>query len=105
MRLNGNWLVSYRKLFAIRSSDEYWRACVDSLLEPSDRVLVDISESSDALEWELSQCVERMADRIILLASENQREIVESWMGLGGACACRAPNAAAICSPEGTNRR
>jgi hypothetical protein len=84
VRLNGNWLVSYRKLFAIRSSDEYWRACVDSLLEPSDRVLVDISESSDALEWELSQCVERMADRTILLAEEDQREIVESWMGLGG---------------------
>jgi hypothetical protein len=84
VRLNVNWLVSYRKLFAIRSSDEYWRACVDSLLERSDLVLVDISQPSDALEWELSQCVERLPDRTILLAAEDQLEIVENWMGSDG---------------------
>jgi hypothetical protein len=84
VRLNVNWLVSYRKLFAIRSSDEYWRACVDSLLERSDLVLVDISLPSDALEWELSRCIERMPDRTILLAAEEQRAVVESWMGSGG---------------------
>jgi hypothetical protein len=84
VRLNVNWPVSYRKLFAVRSSDEYWRACVDSLLEHSDLVLVDISQPSDALEWELSQCVERLPDRTILLAAEDQREVVESWMGSGG---------------------
>jgi hypothetical protein len=84
VRLNVNWLVSYRKLFAIRSSDEYWRACVDLLLERSDLALIDISQPSDALEWELLQCVERMPGRTILLAAEDQREIVERWMGLGG---------------------
>ena len=84
VRLNLNWLVSYRKLFEIRLSDEYWRACVDSLLERSDLVLVDISQPSDALEWGLSQCVERLPDRTKLLAAEDQREIVESWMGSGG---------------------
>jgi hypothetical protein len=84
VRLNVNWLVSYGKLFAIRSSDEYWRACVDSLLKRSDLVLADISHPSDALEWELSQCIERMPDRTILLAVEDQQEIVESWMGSGG---------------------
>jgi len=47
-------------------------------------VLVDISQPSDALEWELSQCIERMPDRTILLAVEDQREMVESWIESGG---------------------
>lgn len=85
VRLNVNWLVSYRKLFAIRSSDEYWRACVELLLERADLALIDISEPSEALQWEVSQCLERMPGRTILLAAEDQREIGEQWIASAAA--------------------
>jgi hypothetical protein len=35
-RLNLNWLVSARKIFPIRSSDDYWQACVGTLLDQAD---------------------------------------------------------------------
>ncbi len=72
-RLNVNWLVSYRKIFPIESSDDYWQACVGTLLEHADVIVMDISNFSASMSWELEECERRqLLDRTILLVDDEK---------------------------------
>ena len=72
-RLNVNWLVSYRKIFPIESSDAYWQACVGTLLERADVIVMDISNFSASMSWELEECGRRhLLDRTILLVDDEK---------------------------------
>jgi HEAT repeat protein len=79
--LNVNWLVSYRKVFAIRSSDELWRDCVDGLLGRADLVVMDISVPSEALIWEIAECIKHnLQARAIFLLAKEYEESGHSWI-------------------------
>ena len=71
-RLNLNWLVSYRKIFPIATSDEYWQRAVGSLLEKAELVVMDISSFSVSMEWEIGECHRRnlLARTIFLVSRE-----------------------------------
>jgi hypothetical protein len=73
--LNLNWLVDLRKIFPIRLSDDYWQACVKALLDDADVVVMEVSNFSAALSWELHECERRgLLNRIILLAEREHAE-------------------------------
>jgi hypothetical protein len=72
-RLNINWLVSYRKIFPTATSDEYWRRSVGVLLEKAELVVMDISNFSASMEWEIAECHRReLLSRTILLVSRDK---------------------------------
>ena len=81
-RLNLNWLVSFRKIFPIQSSDDYWRACVNALLEHADLVVMEVSDFSPAMSWEFQQCRDRqLLDRVILLADRERAGFATARIG------------------------
>jgi hypothetical protein len=73
VRLNLNWLVSLRKIFPVRSSDEYWKVCMQTLLEHADLVVMEISEVSEAVSWELHECECRLLSKSEIKMSGNRR--------------------------------
>lgn len=79
--LNVNWMVSWRKIFPIRSSDEYWQTCVTTLIEGADLAVVDISIPRDALRWEITNCIRcGLAKRMIFLASQANEQQSRTWL-------------------------
>jgi len=53
-RRNLNWAVARSKVFAIRSTDDMWRPTVGELMKRVDAILIDVTEVTDGLCWELS---------------------------------------------------
>jgi len=88
-RLNLNWMVSFRKIFPVVSSDEFWQPCVEALLENADLVVMDISSLSDSLDWEIAQCSRRgLLPKTVLLIHQDhaadgdaRRETFEKQLG------------------------
>jgi len=81
---NINWFVSWSKTFPVRSSDECWRECVRELGRRADLVLIDISQPSENLAWEIGQCLETDITRQLILLAEDRslpgaRRFLERW--------------------------
>jgi hypothetical protein len=74
-RLNLNWLVSFRKIFPVQSSDACWQSCVATLLDGADVVVMDITRFSESMSWELQECHRRgLFDRLVLVAEAGQAD-------------------------------
>jgi hypothetical protein len=90
-----NWLVSYRKIFPIESSDDYWQACVGTLLEHADVIVMDISNFSASMSWELEECRRQLLDRTILLVDDEKvppgTSALERLPAAAGAAVVHAP--------------
>lgn len=70
--LNVNWLLSIRKIFPIECSDEVWQACIARLLPTADLVLIDVSQPSVWIEWELSECARLgVMNRVLAIADRS----------------------------------
>ena len=81
---NINWFLSWSKTFPVRSSDDCWRDCVRELGRRADLVLIDISQPSENLAWEIGQCLGGdLTARLILLAEDRSvpeaRRFLERW--------------------------
>jgi hypothetical protein len=88
-RLNVNWILSPRKIFPIETSDEYWQQCVGLLLEKADLIVMEVSNFSDAMAWEIAELGRRdlLKKTILLMRSdgdinEDPRLNLESKMGV-----------------------
>jgi hypothetical protein len=78
-RLNINWLVSFRKIFPIATSDEYWQRSVGILLEKADMVVMDISSFTASMGWEIAECHHReLLSKTILLISREKADQSEA---------------------------
>jgi hypothetical protein len=67
--LSMNWLMSWRKIFAIECEDRLWQSAVSVLLEDAHLVIIDVSRHTGALVWELQECARReLLDRVVLIA-------------------------------------
>jgi hypothetical protein len=80
VRLNVNWMVSYGKLFALRTSDEFWRASVRLMLDHADLAVIDLSESSESLLWEIDECLKSLPGRTIFLAGHEKYGPAVEWI-------------------------
>ena len=56
-RRNLNWVVAYSKVFAVRCVDEVWQQSVMELLSHSDAVLMDVTDVTDNMRWEIDALV------------------------------------------------
>ena len=80
-RLNVNWLVSRRKIFAVRSADAQWQACVQTLLDGADLAVMDISQPRDFLAWEIAEVRRHgLRDRLVFLADADARDAALRWL-------------------------
>jgi len=80
-RLNINWMVSFRKIFAIQSSDECWQSCVRLLLDKADLVVADISNLHTSLLWEIAECRRlNLISRVVFLCSTQKRVDGLAWI-------------------------
>jgi len=53
--LNYLWLFSWNKMLMVRSSDAWWKPCIDLLMYSSQLIIVDLSWVKQGTEWELDQ--------------------------------------------------
>ena len=69
-------LARYRPRFysprslVFSSSDAWWRTCVEKFAANCDYVLIDLSQVTDNITWELAYLKSRMPDRFIVLLDE-----------------------------------
>jgi len=69
-------LARYRPRFystrslVFSSSDAWWRTCVEKFAAKCDYVLIDLSQMTDNIAWELANLKSRMPDRFIVLLDE-----------------------------------
>lgn len=83
-RRNLNWYMSQRKIWPLRCSDEVWRQCVEALASDADVILIDVSDISDHLRWELALCRDReLLDRVVPLVSQEHQSAVEREFAQG----------------------
>ncbi len=79
--LNINWMVSYQKIFPIKSDDGHWQDCVNLLLEEANLVVVDVSNPKETLHWEISQCVQaHLEEKLIFLLDNAKAESGRAWI-------------------------
>ncbi len=79
--LNINWLLSADKIFAVRSSDEFWQPTAGSLLSTSDLILFDVSIESMHMSWEMEQSIKHnLGHKIIAVCSATNKTAVEAWI-------------------------
>ena len=81
---NINWFVSWSKTFPVRSSDDCWRDVVRELGRRADLVLIDISQPSENLAWEIGQCLGGDSTARLILLTEDRsvpeaRRFLERW--------------------------
>ncbi len=70
---NVNWVVSRWKTFPLRSVDEHWQTLVIALSEKVDAILVEISQPSENLAWEIRQCRDRqLLGKMIFLSTSDR---------------------------------
>jgi hypothetical protein len=67
-RRNVNWVVARSKVFAVRCVDEVWRQAVGELVRRSDAVLMDVTEVTDNMIWEIEVLIRqnRLEDCLFL---------------------------------------
>lgn len=77
--LNVNWLLSIRKIFPVACSDELWQRCIARLLPTATLVLIDVSQPSESLAWELAEC-KRMGvtNRVVAIANRASPAVTEA---------------------------
>jgi hypothetical protein len=52
-RRNLNWAIARSKVFAIRCTDEVWRHAVRQMVQTCDAVLIDVTDLTGHLAWEI----------------------------------------------------
>jgi hypothetical protein len=59
-----NWMVARSKVFAVRCADDIWQSSVWHMVQVCDIILVDVSEMTGNLAWELDllRTFERLDD-------------------------------------------
>lgn len=63
----GSWRSGGRRR-VIKTDDKNWKSVVDALLSEASLAVIDLSERSPSLDWEVSRCVDRLgADRVLIL--------------------------------------
>jgi hypothetical protein len=73
IRRNINWCLSTTKLFPISCCDAGWRACVRRLVQDVDIVIVDVSNITGNVLWELEYLRDAGALSKTVLVSEESR--------------------------------
>ncbi|MEL6535735.1 MAG: hypothetical protein AAFQ98_10005 [Bacteroidota bacterium] len=79
-KLNINWYMSRSKIFAIKTTDEYWKDTAKVLLEDANMVMFEITELTEALDWEVKTVVESGQDKkVIFTANLKYQTLAEDW--------------------------
>jgi hypothetical protein len=69
---NLNWSLSFSKVFPLRSSDVVWRESIETLLPRMDAIVIDLSDTSPNVIWEVQRCQSLgLERRMIYLVSNN----------------------------------
>jgi len=58
----------YDDVVVVKCGDDFWRDTVSTALENADAVIVDVTEPSETIVWELQTALRRMRQECILLA-------------------------------------
>jgi len=75
------WLLSFRKVFPIRTADAVWEECVKAILGDADIVLIDVSSRSVNVAREISFAREvGLGDRIAFLCRVEASALAASWL-------------------------
>ncbi|MEO5681584.1 MAG: HEAT repeat domain-containing protein [Chitinophagaceae bacterium] len=78
--LNINWLLSADKVFAVRSSDEFWQQTAGILLATSDLILFDVSVDSTHMTWEMEQSIQHnLGHKIVAICANKNKAAVVAW--------------------------
>ncbi|MYM62808.1 hypothetical protein [Pseudomaricurvus sp. HS19] len=85
---NLNWAVSRDKLFPVATVDAGWQACVTRLLAECDAVVMDLTDISINMQWELHLLRDAaVIHRVAFLVDERQvqqaRQALEATLGTG----------------------
>ncbi|MES9947181.1 MAG: hypothetical protein ABW080_19695 [Candidatus Thiodiazotropha sp.] len=85
---NLNWCMSWGKVFAIATSDKYWKMCVSQIIPLTDVIFIDLSEMRDNILWEIEECRQlRAIDRVVFLVQENNyseaRKYIDEYIESG----------------------
>ena len=73
--LNMFWLSSYTKVLKVKSSDTWWKACIDLLMFSSHVIVVDLSWVKPGTEWELEKINMRdLEDKTVFVVAEQNIE-------------------------------
>jgi len=79
-KLNVNWYLSRSKIFAIKTTDEYWKQTAKVLLEDANLVLFEITELTEALDWEVNTVVASgQGKKVIFTANPKYKSLAEEW--------------------------
>ncbi len=78
--LNINWFLSSSKIFAVKTTDEWWQEAALILLRECDLIIFDVSTFTEALEWETNTTKKlNLESKIIVVANEANRETALEW--------------------------
>ena len=81
--LNVNWLLSFSKIFSVKTTDELWKETANTLLKETSLILFDISYNTDALEWEFSEIKNLGYTRNIIAITNSEKLLEESkWKNI-----------------------
>ena len=73
--LNMFWVNSYTKILKVKSSDTWWKACIDLLMFSSHLIVVDLSWVKPGTEWELEKINTRdLEDKTVFVVAEENVE-------------------------------
>ncbi len=74
VRFSQAWVASPRVMhpmvLLVRSSDHIWKSVVSALIKRADLVVMDLSESSDSLAWEVEICAEKASNKTLYFSKE-----------------------------------
>jgi hypothetical protein len=73
---NVNWMVSRSKIFPIHCSDNSWKSCVSKMMWKFDVILVDVSELSKNIIWEIKYAKDQglLEKNLFLTTVEKRKE-------------------------------
>jgi hypothetical protein len=81
--LNINWLLSFGKIFSIKTSDEFWKETATVLLKENSLILFDASYSTESLEWEFAEILKLGYISKIIAITNSKKLLAESkWKNI-----------------------
>jgi hypothetical protein len=68
MRRNLNWVLGRSRVFPLTCTDSIWRQCVEALVKKVDAIVIDLTDRSDNVEWEIALCrTESALSRVVFV--------------------------------------
>ena len=81
--LNVNWLLSFGKIFSIKTTDELWKETATTLLKENSLILFDTSYDTDSLEWEFTEIKKLGYTRNLIAITNSEKLLGESkWKNI-----------------------